>query len=187
MQTAWRPTPSRLAGALAAAVAAAPTCREPGLSGADPAPPGLFVLEGEAVVGEGEAVWERVSAALLRWELQREAGLVVAVDRDTVVPGATVLNTLVVGPVGVGAPCRVTALLDGPGRRGYAYATLPGHPLVGEERFTVELSPADGRVRWRLRSVSRPAGLAALCPPAARAVQRLVNGRYAAAAVRLAS
>jgi len=62
---------------------------------------------------------------------------------------------------------------------------LPGHPLRGEELFTVELSD-DGMVALRIMSFSRAAGAARLVPALSRAGQRRVNRRYAAAARRLA-
>ena len=95
-------------------------------------------------------------------------------------------DTAPFGPVAVLAPCRVTAVLDEPDCRGFSYAALPGHPLVGQESFTVERG-RDGAVVLRIRSVSRPTGLPGLAPPLARAAQRLVNRRYAAAARRLAA
>jgi len=78
----------------------------------------------------------------------------------------------------------VVVVIDEPSRRGFAYGTLPGHPLHGEERFTVELDGA-GSVWLRIVSFSRPDGAFSLAPALVRAGQRAVNARYALAARRL--
>jgi uncharacterized protein (UPF0548 family) len=45
-----------------------------------------------------------------------------------------------------------------PRRFGFALGTLPGHILVGEECFLIELDERSGRVRYEVRAVSRPNG-----------------------------
>jgi uncharacterized protein (UPF0548 family) len=82
------------------------------------------------------------------------------------------------------APCRVVDVIDDHRRRGFSYGTLPGHPLRGEERFTVEFDAA-GRVVLHIVSFSVPTGLARLAPPVARVGQRAINRRYAAAACQI--
>jgi uncharacterized protein (UPF0548 family) len=95
-------------------------------------------------------------------------------------PGVVVAQGAGLGPVQVVAPCRVVYTVDEPGRRGFGYGTLPGHPEHGEEGFLVELGP-DGDVRFRLRSFSRPARLgplSRLALPVDKAVQRAIVVRY---------
>lgn len=186
MRTAWRPSPGRLAVPLAVSAREALTYTEVGASGGGRPPEAYALLEDITPVGRGRASWERVAGALLRWDLHREARMVLATTAPTTQLGCTVVNAALFGPVALLAPCRVVAVVDEPARRGFAYGTLPGHPLAGEEQFTVELHD-DGRVRLRIRSFSRPTGLLRLLPGAARAGQRLVNRRYAAAARRLAA
>jgi uncharacterized protein (UPF0548 family) len=70
---------------------------------------------------------------------------------------------------------RVTAVFDGPDaagwRAGWTFHTLAGHPLTGEETFSVE-KDAEGVVRVTLRSWSRPAGwLTRAVAPYVRRVQ----------------
>lgn len=152
----------------------------------EPEPPAGFpALEQVAVVGSGDQAFGRLAEAVLRWELQRAAGVFVAATAD-VRPGATVVNGTGAGPLLLLAPCRVVYGVDEPGVRGFAYGTLSDHPVSGEERFTVELSDA-GQVRLRIRSYSRPLGLARVSPPVSRALQRAVNRRYLAAGRRLAT
>lgn len=52
-------------------------------------------------------------------------------------------------------PVRIVYLVNEEHRRGYAYGTLPGHPLFGEESFVVE-HRADDSVRITVRAFSRP-------------------------------
>lgn len=184
MQTVWRPTPAGLVRELEQAVRTGLTYEDVGLS-VRPAPAGWTLLEQRTPLGEGDLLERHVGEALLRWDLHREARMVLASDRSRVEVGATVVDAAPLGPVAVLAPCRVVAVVEQPGRRGFRYGSLPGHPLVGEEQFTVEREGA--AVLLRIRSVSRPVGLAGLAPPLARAGQRHVNRRYAAAARRLAA
>lgn len=185
MKLLWRPTPADLVPWLARSVRDAPTSERTGVL-TDAAPPcGQARLEAVAELGIGRPAWECVADALLGWNLHRAARMVIATDADVVAVDGTVVNAGPFAPVGVLAPCRVVEVVEEPDRRGFVYGTLPGHPLTGEEQFTVELAE-DHRARFRIRSFSRPAGPAAACPPAARLAQRLVNRRYLAAARSLA-
>lgn len=162
-----------------------PSYAEIGCADAAALPAGYRANEQETRIGTGREVWDRVGDALLRWEVHRGAGMAVAVTDEPAVAGATVVSAAPYGPLRVPVPCRVIAVLDEPDRRGFLYGTLPGNPVQGEERFTVEHAP-DGRVSFRIRSFSRPAGLPRLFPPAAHGGQWLANRRYLAAARRLA-
>ncbi|MBC7290671.1 MAG: DUF1990 family protein, partial [Actinotalea sp.] len=84
------------------------------------------------------------------------------------------------------APCRVVAVVDEPDRVGFTYATLPGHPATGIERF--EVRRAGDAVVLDIEAVSRPALPGGrLLAPGAAVVQRLVTARYLAAARRIAA
>lgn len=61
----------------------------------------------------------------------------------------------VCGPLAVHEPVRVVAVVDTPDTRGFAYGTLRGHPVSGEEAFIVRKAP-DGRVTLTLRSLTAP-------------------------------
>ncbi|MGW8432762.1 DUF1990 family protein [Curtobacterium citreum] len=56
----------------------------------------------------------------------------------------------------VHAPVRVVSIIDETDRKGFAYGTLEGHPLSGEESFVVERT-ADGSVWLQVRQFSQPA------------------------------
>ena len=85
--------------------------------------------------------------------------------------------------VGLLVPCRVMYVIDQPDRRGFAYGTLPGHPVSGEEAFVVSRD-ADGAVRLTLRSLTGPGG-GEWGPlfPALLVAQRLYRRRYLRALV----
>lgn len=119
--------------------------------------------------------------AVLSWQIQSRAGLRVAASDLTVRPGSVVVLGL--GPsrlhlVAVRAPCRVTAVVDEPDRRGFTYGTLPGHPEAGEESFVLERR-ADGSAQFLIAAYSRPATrLARLAGPLGSATQRYLTSRY---------
>jgi uncharacterized protein (UPF0548 family) len=59
------------------------------------------------------------------------------------------------GPLRIREPARVVAVVDRPGRRGFAYGTLEGHPVTGEEAILLHRD-VDGTVLLTLRSLTRP-------------------------------
>ena len=186
MRLAWRPSPPRLDEALAASRRAALTYRQVGATTAGP-PPGAAWREQRDVVSTDPDDFPRAGEALRSWGLQRAAGLGVAATGARAEPGVTVVTATPPPPglpLALLVPCRVVLAVDEPRRRGFAYGTLPGHPLRGEEMFTVELDDAD-RVVLRLASFSWLAGPARLAPPAARLGQRWMNRIYARSAPRL--
>jgi len=76
------------------------------------------------------------------------------------------------------APCRIVRTVDEPGRFGFAYSTLPGHPEEGEEAFLIETDDT-GTVAFNVEAISRPAALVAkLGAPVSRMVQRRTATRY---------
>ncbi|MEV6637208.1 DUF1990 domain-containing protein [Actinoplanes sp. NPDC051470] len=115
--------------------------------------------------------FERVAGALMSWSIHRRAFLTISAPPPT--PGLTVVMRLAFLTI----PCRVVYVVDEPGRRGFAYGTLPGHPESGEELFLVT------RTRFEIRAFSRPATrLARAGGPLTRVAQSLATNRYLAAA-----
>lgn len=135
-------------------------------------------------VGHGEDQFRAAAEALLRWEVHRAAGLTVQADTASATPASRVVLGLGVGPVRVHAPCRVRYVVDEPRRRGFAYDTMPGHPVQGVEVFWVTLHD-DGDVVFTISAVSRPARWwSRLARPITRRVQRRITDRYLRALVR---
>ena len=97
---------------------------------------------------------------------------------EFVVPGVSARLSIPLGPIRVGAPCRVVYVVDEKNRKGFAYGTLPGHPESGEEAFIVEKTD-DGSVWLTIRSFSRPSNwLWWFGYPALRFAQWFYTRRY---------
>ncbi|SDZ44027.1 DUF1990 family protein [Herbiconiux ginsengi] len=76
------------------------------------------------------------------------------------------------------APIRVVYLVNEPGRIGFAYGTLPGHPESGEESFVVE-HLSDDSVWIVVRAFSRPSTwFYRLGQPVLRIMQARATRRY---------
>ncbi|PZE69023.1 DUF1990 domain-containing protein [Curtobacterium sp. MCBD17_021] len=81
----------------------------------------------------------------------------------------------------VQAPVRVVAIIDERDRKGFAYGTLEGHPLSGEESFVVERT-SDGSVWLQVRQFSQPASRKwRFVAPLLRRQQRVMAEKYLAA------
>lgn len=145
---------------------------------AGPLPAGYRHMTGSRVIGHGAAAFAAAAEALLSWQLQRRSGLRVSPADAIVEPGSEVVLQAGLGPFGVRAPARVVYTVDDACRRGFAYGTLPGHPVAGEESFVVERRPDDSVV-LSIRAFSRPVGPAArLAGPLTGMLQRLALRRY---------
>ena len=78
-------------------------------------------------------------------------------------------------------------VIDEPGRRGFAYGTLSGHPESGEEAFIVDVDEA-AEVWFTVRAFTRPSTLLArISGPFGRGAQRLMAHRYIRAMRRLSA
>jgi uncharacterized protein (UPF0548 family) len=117
---------------------------------------------------------------LFRWRPQLASGLRVRSSDLPLRVGTVVVLRLGVGPLALRIPCRVTDVVDEPDRSGFTYATLPGHPVSGVERFSLHRGD-DGTVRFTVAAVSALASVPARCVPRlARRVQAWMVGRYLA-------
>lgn len=146
---------------------------------ADGLPAGYAHLRHRLLLGHGSAVLDRAEAALLRWQAQSGAGLVVATD-GPVEPDRTVVLGLG-RPVSLVIPCRVVWTLRTERRRGFAYGTLPGHPESGEECFVLE-HRADDEVWLTIAAFTRPGDVVVRAlGPLGPLIQRFYVRRYARA------
>jgi uncharacterized protein (UPF0548 family) len=142
--------------------------------------PGWRGHERTVVTGSGAAHWAAVSAAVLEWGVKTRSGFAVepAGGRLHVAVDAEPWLVASVGPFTVREPVRVVAVVAGPDRCGFAYGTLPGHPVSGEEAFVVSRAP-EGTVSLTLRSLTRPApGRWRPVFPLLLVAQRLYRRRY---------
>ncbi|MEU3015342.1 DUF1990 family protein [Nocardia asteroides] len=130
-------------------------------------------------IGHGRALLDRAEAHILTFGIQKGSGIFQRANSGTAVAGTELTVRLRFGPLGFTAPCRVVYVLNEPDRRGFAYGTLPGHPLVGEELFAVEYDPADDSVYGVITAFSQPgAWYVRLGGPVVRLIQRWFARRY---------
>ncbi|MBT2587802.1 DUF1990 family protein [Arthrobacter sp. ISL-95] len=133
--------------------------------------------EVSAVVGHGAACWERATQEVLRWGVKTASGFSVdtpgAVSAgDRVVVTAHFLGVRVLEPV------EVVTVVQEEDRVGFAYRTLAGHPVSGEEAFIVHR--VGDETRLTIRSLTGPASeqpWKALYP-ILLLLQRVVRRRY---------
>ncbi|MFI2233257.1 DUF1990 family protein [Nocardia testacea] len=144
-------------------------------------PPGYRHLRVRRRIAAGEAEFRRLGAALLRYRIQRGLGILREAGTPVAEPGTAVTVRLGIGRFGLRAPCRVVYVLDGPDRIGFAYGTLPGHPMSGEELFAVEYDAGSGVVYGVVTAFSRPASwYMRLGGPLAVSAQRAAAAAYLA-------
>ncbi|MFF3000115.1 DUF1990 family protein [Streptomyces sp. NPDC057950] len=120
---------------------------------------GLRSWSRTVAIGYGDRDWHTAADAVLRWGVKRHSGFTVTPcgsAGEHVASGAEYLITTGFGPFKVREPVRVVAVVDTPDRCGFAYGTLPGHPVCGEEAFIVHRSPG-GTVTLTIRSLTRAA------------------------------
>jgi uncharacterized protein (UPF0548 family) len=164
------------------ALAGAPlTYDEVGATRSGPLPPGYAHSEHSAVVGSGQAAFDRAVAAVFDWRAQRAAGLSVRASGPATEPRTVVVLTAGLPRFGYDIPCRVVWAQTSGTTQGFGYGTLPGHPESGEEAFVVEIGD-DGEVVFRTRVFSSLVSpLARLGGPFSRAVQQAALTRYVTA------
>jgi len=144
----------------------------------DVLPAGYRAISHRVSVGHGLARFHAASGDLLRWQVQRRAGVRVQPEDAVCETGTEVLLAVGFGPLRVHAPCRVVWTVAEERRVGFAYGTLKGHPESGEESFVVDCDAADD-VWFTIRAFSRPARwYSRLGAPAARLVQTAITARY---------
>lgn len=121
-------------------------------------PSGFTVDHNRVKLGEGEAVFQSAKSAIHNWK-QFKLGWV-----DAWTPEETLRPGQMVGVLGraVGFwwlnSSRIIYVINEtkPGARfGFAYGTLPGHVMCGEERFLVEWDHADNSVWYDVLAFSK--------------------------------
>jgi uncharacterized protein (UPF0548 family) len=118
------------------------------------------------------------ASALFSWQVQARSGLQILTSSLRVELDAVIVMRLGVGSFGLSIPCRVVDVINEPGRYGFSYGSLPGHPESGEESFLLQRDDS-GRASFSVAAFSRPATrLAKLGGPVTPRVQRFVTGRY---------
>lgn len=154
-----------------------------------PMPAGWRQVVVDRVIGRGDEAFDRAADGVLTWRQHIGAGARILPDGAPVEPGTSVVALLPVPlvPLAIAAPCRVVAVVDDDDHVGFAYDTLPGHPVMGEESFVVRRGPRDS-VWCRVAAFSRPVDvLTRIGAPVTGLVQRSMSQRYVAALERVAT
>jgi uncharacterized protein (UPF0548 family) len=97
-------------------------------------PSGYRTFEQTVDLGHGRDVWEALTPAVLRWEVKMRSGF--TVEPHVAAPVQTGDRFWLyahLGPVTVREPACVVAVVATDDRHGFAYGTLEGHPVSGEE------------------------------------------------------
>ena len=135
-------------------------------------------------IGTGAQAFTAATDALAGWHVHGRAGLSVSASSPAAEPGSVLVLSLGLAAIRIGAPCRVVYVIDEPGRRGFAYGTLPGHPQRGEDAFIFS-QHQDATVTFSITAFSSPASpLAKAAGPLGRAIQRHITSRYQRAITR---
>jgi uncharacterized protein (UPF0548 family) len=151
------------------------TYSEVGATAAGQPPAGYGHLHTERQIGTGQQRFEQAAHAVMRWGMQRGAGLRVQASSEVADVDTVVLVRMGFLP----APCRVVYVVDEPDIRGFAYGTLPGHPESGEERFVVRRDPNTSAVFAEVSAFSRPATWWSKAGrPLVSVAQRVIARRY---------
>jgi uncharacterized protein (UPF0548 family) len=130
-----------------------------------------------AVVGTGDQDWARASRDVLLWRVETRSGFAVSVTGAVAVGDRP---TITARPFGLRMvePVVVVAVVQERDRVGFAYRTLPGHPVSGEEAFIVSRDGDD--VRLTIRSLTRAAPQQPwrILYPVLRVAQLVARWRY---------
>jgi uncharacterized protein (UPF0548 family) len=119
----------------------------------------------EALLGHGEATFQKAKQAIDTWQMfPREITTVFGHKTPRENHTVAVLYRANPLPLYLLMPARIVYLIDDPRtcgnrhiqRYGFAYGTLPDHPECGEERFLVEWDRNDDSVHYDLVAISRP-------------------------------
>ncbi len=172
-----RPSPAELQALLDSQAAAEVTYPEVGAS-LGVFPPGYHYARKSVTLGPGDDAFSVGIEALRNWAGHAGAGAEVLPPDAPLAEGQDVLVVLGLGPLTCMAASRIVTTVDTAERFGFAYGTLPLHPVSGEESFLIDRAP-DGAVRFSIAAFSRPSALLArLGAPLSRLVQHRTTAAY---------
>lgn len=144
---------------------------------------GRHRLETTVRLGAGEECWLTSSTAVLDWAVKTRSGFQVLGGCGAADLGRDYELGFRLGPVRVREPVRVVGLVREQDRCGFAYGTLRGHPVSGEEAFVVHRDAA-GQVFLTIRSFTLPApGWRTAAFPIFLVAQQALRHRYIASLV----
>lgn len=115
-------------------------------------PAGYRVWERSTDIGAGEQFWNWATVEVLRWGVKTRSGFTVTPDQRVSTGDRPVVIAHPFG-LSIREPVEVVDVIDTDTRVGFAYRTLPQHPVSGEEAFIIER--AGDKVTLTIRSLTR--------------------------------
>src|SRR4051794_30566043 len=112
------------------------TYPEVGATAGDELPAGYRHFSSVHIIGTGENVFDRSATHVEHFGMQAAVGLQAYPD-DGVTDGATFLFTRKLVQSAYSFGVRIVYVIHTETERGFAYGTLPSHPLAGEEYFGI--------------------------------------------------
>ncbi|MDL9979364.1 DUF1990 family protein [Microbacterium sp. ASV49] len=109
--------------------------------------------EKTVALGRGDSLWDWATTETLCWGVKTRSGFSVEPARTVARGDRPVIAVHALG-ITILEPVEVVDVVRTGDRVGFAYRTLPGHPVTGEEAFIVHRE--NGVVRLTIRSVTRP-------------------------------
>lgn len=99
-------------------------------------PIGFRAWERTVPVGEGDDLWRSTADEVLRWGVKTRSGFTLDSTASVAVGDKP---TITAHPLGLTIlePVEVVEVVRSADRVGFAYRTLPGHPVSGEEAFVI--------------------------------------------------
>lgn len=148
------------------------------------APKGFQSFEANIPIGHGDEDWHDAITAVMHWEVKKRSGFDVPEGDASRVRLGRYWLVARLWPMRIREPVEVVRIVDQEDIAGFAYGTLVGHPVAGEEAFLVSRRD-NGDVWFTLRSSTGwPVGLWRVLFPIALLVQPLYRRRYMKALLR---
>ena len=140
-------------------------------------PAGYAVNQARIQLGQGERTFNQAVAAMRDWKMFGTDWAKICWPDAPIESGSTVAVLASHFGFWSAHPARIIYLIDDDSeqhrRFGFAYGTLAGHGMQGEETFIIEWRRGDDSVWYDLRSFSRPKQLLTmLAYPIARMLQK---------------
>ncbi|HJX78198.1 DUF1990 family protein [Glutamicibacter sp.] len=153
------------------------TLTDPSNKGWSPNSDDYACWEKSRYIGQGVDQWRWATAQLLSWGIKTRSGFRVT-PAVPVVPGQEPAISVHALGMTVLEPVRVVAVVNTEYRVGFAYQTLPGHPVRGEEAFILERR--DENIFLTIRSLTKPSSAMPwrVLYPLLRVAQVVARWRY---------